>query len=243
MSCFPRLSHVVNSTPFLSLAISIPLLTEPQVVKSKIQRETTQQEADATLYRKMKSVDGENYLQKQTADAKYYNEVRGADGRMYTNKQDAEVGLFKKTKDAEGVYIAQLKQADAAYYTKKKEADGISAMAHAYKELGEAFGGPQGLLQYMMLKENVYEKLALANAKAIHGLEPKITVWQTGDGQADSAAPIRNIMQSLPPLLSTIQEQTGITPPSWFAQMPEKPYTNGIKHEKSLTGPKVNGTD
>lgn len=33
--------------------------------------------------------------------------------------------------------------------------------------------------------------------------------------------PIRNIMQGLPPLLSTIHDQTGIKPPQWFAQLPE----------------------
>ena len=78
----------------------------------------------------------------------------------------------------------------------------------------------------MMLKENTYEKLALANAKAVQGLQPKITVWNTGsDGNGDGAtaagiAPIQNIMQSLPPLFSTIQEQTGITTPNWTLQMP-----------------------
>lgn len=33
-------------------------------------------------------------------------------------------------------------------------------------------------------------------------------------------APVRDIMQNLPPLLSTIHDQTGIAPPSWVAQMP-----------------------
>ena len=79
----------------------------------------------------------------------------------------------------------------------------------------------------MMIKDNVYEKLALANAKAINGLQPKITIWNTGDqngsGNAmDASAPIRNIMTSLPPLLSTINEQTGIAPPSWLMQMPQQ---------------------
>ena len=86
-----------------------------------------------------------------------------------------------------------------------------------------------------MLKENTYEKLALANAKAIQGLQPKITVWNTGaDGEGSGAmgqgiAPIKNIMQSLPPLLSTVQEQTGIALPNWMMQMPPKdaPHTNG----------------
>ena len=73
----------------------------------------------------------------------------------------------------------------------------------------------------MMLQKNTYEKLAQANATAINGLQPKITVWNTGEGGSgsDSTAPIRNLFQSLPPLLTTINEQTGIAPPSWLARM------------------------
>ena len=79
---------------------------------------------------------------------------------------------------------------------------------------------PCRLIQYMMLQNNTYEKLARANAAAINGLQPKITVWNTGaDASTDSTAPIRNLLQSLPPLLSTINEQTGIAPPSWLANL------------------------
>jgi len=116
------------------------------------------------------------------------------------------------------------KEAEATFYAKKKEAEGIAEMAKAYRNMAEVLGGPQGLLQYMMLQNNTYEKLAQANAKAINGLQPKISVWNTGpagaDGATDGSGPIRNLFQSLPPLLSTIQEQTGISPPSWLAQMP-----------------------
>ena len=71
-----------------------------------------------------------------------------------------------------------------------------------------------------MLRDRTYEKLAQANATAIQGLQPKITVWNTGDSAAaDSGAPIRNLLQSLPPMLQTINEQTGIQPPSWLARM------------------------
>lgn len=38
--------------------------------------------------------------------------------------------------------------------------------------------------------------------------------------------PVREVMQNLPPLLSTIHEQTGISPPSWVAQM-SGPEANG----------------
>jgi flotillin len=182
-------------------------LRAKDLVKSKIARETVQQESDAKLYQEMKAADGQNYLLQQEADANYYREVKAAEAR-----------LFAKQKDAEGCYLQELKGADASCYAMRKKTEAI-------REQVDVLGGTQAWLQYMMIKENVYEKLALANAKAINGLQPKITIWNTGEGSADSAAaPIRNIMQSLPPLLSTINEQTGIAPPSWLATMPN----NGV---------------
>jgi flotillin len=77
-------------------------LRAKDLVKSKIARETAQQEADAKLYQEQKSADGKNYNQKAAADAQYYNELKGADGRLYANSKDAEMGLFKQTKKAEG---------------------------------------------------------------------------------------------------------------------------------------------
>lgn len=94
--------------------------------------------------------------------------------------------------------------------------------------MGKVLGGPQGLMQYMMLQNNTYERLANANAKAINGLSPKINVWHTGNQSgeggagADPSAPIRNLFQNLPPLLSTINDQTGITPPQWLVGMPQQ---------------------
>jgi len=97
-------------------------------------------------------------------------------------------------------------------------------MAKAYGAMAEVFGGPQGFLQYLMIQSGTYERLAKANGAAISGLQPKITVWNTGSGDAsqDTTAPIRNLMQSLPPLFSTIHEQTGISPPTWMAQLPQQ---------------------
>ena len=98
-------------------------------------------------------------------------------------------------------------------------------MSKAYGALADVMGGPQGLMQFLMLQNNTYEKLAAQNAQAIHGLQPKINVWTTGsqDGAgADSMAPIRNLFQSMPPLFSTIQDQTGMQPPAWLAQMPQR---------------------
>lgn len=189
------------------------------VTKAKIARETAEQKANAA----------------------FYTETKNADGRVYAQKQDAEAAYVRQTRDAEATYVKQIKEADAAFYAKKKEADGIAALAQAYKGMAEVMGGPQGLLQYMMLENNTYEKLALANAKAVNGLQPKITVWNTGENASgsDASAPIRNLFQSLPPLLSTINDQTGITPPSWMVGSMGKP--NGQEYSPS-TKPKVNGT-
>ena len=150
--------------------------------------------------------------------------------------KEAEAKLYSERQAAQAVTI----KAEASFFAKKKEAEAMMEMAKAYGHMSEILGGPQGLLQYMMLEKNTHEKLANANALAIKGLQPKITVWNTGDGassSSDGTGAIRNIMQSLPPLFSTINEQTGISPPSWLAQMgnsqalgkgkPNTPYGNG----------------
>ncbi len=151
--------------------------------------------------------------------------------------KEAEATLFADTKHAEAVKA----QAEANFFAKQKEAEGTIAMANAYGHMADSLGGPQQylpttafitpytkilnrLMQYLMLTNGTYENLANANAAAINGLQPKITVWNTGDNAGssnDGLGAIRNIMQSLPPMLSTINEQTGIAPPSWLAKMGE----------------------
>lgn len=153
--------------------------------------------------------------------------------------KQAEATLYAERQAAQAVTL----KAEASYFAKKKEAEAMTEMAKAYGHMSEVLGGPQGLLQYMMLQNGTYEKLANANAAAINGLQPKITVWNTGESagsSSDGTGAIRNIMQSLPPLLSTINEQTGISPPGWLAQMgpsqalekgnANKKYTNGEMH-------------
>jgi flotillin len=187
-------------------------LRATDVTKSKIAREIAQQKADGA----------------------YYTEVKGADGHVYAQSKEAEIAAFRQTKDAEATYFRQVKEADATFYArqkqaeadvyaKQKEAEGIIAKAKAYGALADVLGGPQGLMQYLMLENDTHVKLAKANGEAIRGLQPKISVWNTGEASAsgaDAMAPVRNLMQSLPPLFSTIADQTGIMPPNWMARMP-----------------------
>lgn len=210
------------------------------LVHAKIERESAQQKADAKYYAESKNADGLLYKQQQDANARYNATVKDTDAYVYRQQQEAKIDYFRATQQAEAAFIA-----------KQKEAAGMMEMAKAYERMASVLGGPQGLLQYMMLQDNTYEKLALANAKAINGLQPKITVWNTGDNASssaagnDAAAPIRNILQSLPPLLSTINDQTGIAPPSWLAKMGSQGAQEGQGDDQALVKAKkeklVNG--
>lgn len=68
-----------------------------------------------------------------------------------------------------------------------------------------------------MIDRGVFQALAAENAKAIQGLKPRL--WYTGSANdangSGAGAAIGNIMRSLPPLLTTLYEQTGIAPPKW----------------------------
>ncbi|KAF2417520.1 flotillin domain-containing protein [Tothia fuscella] len=179
------------------------------VTKAVIDRESAQEKAQAVLYTVEKEAAGSKAQQIAKADAHYYS----------------------VTKEAEANKISRQMEADAHYYTQKQEAEGLVEMSRAYGAMANVLGGPQGLMQYMMLQNNTYEKLANANAKAINGLNPKINVWDTGaGGGAGAMDPIKNLMTSLPPLLSTIHDQTGMQPPAWLMQMP-----NGEQNSAMVT--------
>lgn len=121
----------------------------------------------------------------------------------------------------------------------------------------------------VMIEKGTYVELAKANATAVNGMQPKISIWNTGSeagstgatGQGsgqDSAATLRNVShihqtrsasihtnangrmqvyQLLPPLMSTIHDQTGITLPEWqFGRMP-----NSEVARRDANNSKVNG--
>ncbi|KAF3923247.1 Flotillin-1 [Orbilia brochopaga] len=166
---------------------------------------------------------------KEAADAKFYTQNRNADALIYQKTKEVEAAYLQATRAAEANYFAREKEAQANLITRKLEAEGISALAKSYGELSQALGGSDGLLKYLMLEKGTYGELARANAEAIKGLQPKINVWNTGSasgegGAGDPTAAIRNIFQTLPPLFSTIEDQTGIRPPNWIANVPQ---TNG----------------
>jgi flotillin len=190
--------------------------------------------APLDLFRESKLADSHAYKTKvhaeasfnaasREADATVIREQKAADAQAYKTKVAAEAAYIAAAKDAEAHLIRQAKEAEGLLIRQAKEAEGLSKMADAYAKMAQAFGGPQGLIQYMMVEKGIYGQLARANADAVRGMQPKVTVWNTGsnagganDGSgSDAAAAIRNTYQMLPPLMSTINEQTGITLPEW----------------------------
>lgn len=190
-------------------------LRASDVVKATISRESKQQAADASQYE-----------EKARANAAFFREQKSADAAAYKVQVQAEAALLAATKDAEAKLIRQQKEAEGELVQQQKKAAGLSAMAGAYADLAQAFGGPAGLIQYLMIEKGVYTDLAKANADAVRGLNPKMTIWNTGaqagseGGHAEGAGmggmdSIRNMYQMLPPLMSTINDQTGIVLPEW----------------------------
>lgn len=153
----------------------------------------------------------------QVTKAEFYKLQKDADAELYHRQTRAE-GLLK---EADAYLYRQQKEADAFLYTKQKEAEGIRLMAEAQAAYVEsmlaAFKGNVGAFHdYMMLDRKVYQEMGQINADAIRGLQPKMSVWTTGsgdgsgDGSSSAAKPIADIYRMIPPLLTTIKDQTGI---------------------------------
>ena len=181
-------------------AAELERLRATDVVKAAVTREVKQQAADAHAYEVTTQARADLDRNQQATNAAAYDTKTAADAQSY----------------------AVIKNADAQLQAQLKQAEGMAAMAGAYAKMSQAFGGPQGLLTYLMIEKGTFVELAKANATAVQGLQPKISVWNTGPSagegsgnQGSGVDAMRNVYQMLPPLMTTIQDQTGITLPSW----------------------------
>lgn len=215
-------------------------LRASDVVKATIERESAQQAADAVAYEIEADARARQEASQRSADATAYQTRVNADAAFAQNTKQTDGAAYKTRNEAEAYNYAAQQRAEAELVGKIREAEGITAMADAYGKMANAFGGPAGLLQYMMIEKGTYVELAKANAQAIHGMEPKISVWNTGSGQGqsgDAADTMRNVYQMLPPLMTTINEQTGITLPEWqFGKM--NAGVNAMNGESKVDGQK-----
>ncbi|KAJ3318060.1 hypothetical protein HDU76_000947 [Blyttiomyces sp. JEL0837] len=208
-----------------------------QLAKSKVEAEQTVTGADATLYKSKREAEATMYAQEKAAEAQLFKTHRDAEAALYSQQKAAESLLAKIRADAAGVVAladANLYKATKESEAQMKAAEGLQAMYEAkamgLKALSEAFGGnSSAVIQYLMIEKGIYQDLAKSNAEAIRGLQPKMNIWNTTgapgdmdgtDGSGDPMRPLRS-MQSLIPLISNINEMTGIKPPNWVAQVPD----------------------
>ncbi|KAM3528768.1 hypothetical protein MY4038_005708 [Beauveria bassiana] len=207
-------------------AAELERLRATDLVKATIEKESKQQVADAAAYKVAADAKASQDAKQRDADAAAYRTRLEAQAMREAKQHDADAEAYRIRLDADASSYATQQLAEADNFSKLKEAEGVAAMADAYAKMATAVGGPAGLLQYLLIEKGTYVELANANAEAIRGLEPKISVWNTGsaaggsNGANDSAEAMRNIYQMLPPLMTTINEQTGITLPEWqFGKM------------------------
>uniref|UniRef100_A0ACD5U5K0 Uncharacterized protein n=1 Tax=Avena sativa TaxID=4498 RepID=A0ACD5U5K0_AVESA len=187
-------------------------LKAEQLSKATVQYDTQVQESNALFYSRQKA-----------AEATLFEQMRAAEAR----KAQADAHFFEQ-KMAE----------DAKLYAKQKEAESLALIGRSKTEyvasMLQALGGNYyALRDYFMIDGGMYSEMARINAGAVNGMQPKISIWSNGTG-ADGATnagqeaagvsalqQVAGVYKMLPPLLSTVHEQTGMLPPAWMGSLPK----------------------
>ncbi|KAK9041981.1 hypothetical protein V6N11_017065 [Hibiscus sabdariffa] len=187
----------------------------------------------ATMTEKLKA----DFLSK--ASVEYETKVQEANWVLYKKQKEAEASLYGKEKQAEAeksmadaAFYARKQVADGELYAKQKEAEGLMAVAKAQgmylSTLLEAVGGNYGVLRdYLMINAGMFQEIAKINAEAVRGLQPKISIWTNGGGDAgadgtvavsgaSAMKEVAGVYRMLPPLFETVYDQTGMLPPSFM---------------------------
>lgn len=171
-------------------AAEMERLRAHDVVRATIAREAKQQAADAKAY-EIKTD------QEALANANAYQQEAESKAAFLAATQNLNAEVMRTRNMADAKNYAVIKEADAKLQIQLKEAEGMSAIAGAYGKMAQAFGGPAGLLQYMMIKEGTYVQLASQNAKAVQNLQPKITVWNTGSQGGEGGSSNANSIDTM----------------------------------------------
>lgn len=100
----------------------------------------------------------------------------------------------------------------------------LDAQAEGVRNLLAAFGGDaRAAVAYLALERGTWGELARAQAAALQGLNPRITVWAP-DGKS-AMDPLRQLGGSLPPLFDALAAQTGLDVPALLKGL----VTGGVK--------------
>ncbi|XP_059658199.1 flotillin-like protein 4 [Cornus florida] len=200
--------------------------------EAELQREVERMNA-LTRTEKLKA----EFLSK--ASVEYDTKVQEANWELYKKQKAAEAILYEKEKEAEAQkaiaeasFYARQQVADGELYAKKKEAEGLIALGQAQgislqTLLGSLGGNYTALRDYMMINSGMFQEIAKINAEAVHGLQPKISIWtngsngETADATNNAMKEVAGVYRMLPPLFKTVHEQTGMLPPAWMGSLTE----------------------
>ncbi|KAK5803857.1 flotillin-like protein 4 [Gossypium arboreum] len=173
------------------------------------------------------------------ASVEYDTKVQEANWELYQKQKQAEAILYEKEKEAAGqkaiadaAFYGRQRAADVELYAKQKEAEGLMALAQAQgvylRTLLEALGGNYAALRdFLMINGGMFQEIAKINAEAVRGLQPKISIWTNGGGEAidgngsNAMKEVAGVYRMLPPLFKTVHEQTGMLPPPWMGTLPD----------------------
>jgi len=173
-------------------------------------------------------------LQVQESNAELYSRQKAAEAQLYEQQKAAEA----RKAQADAQFFEQRLAEDAKLYARQKEAESLATVGKAKAEyvasMLEALGGNyHALRDFLMIDGGLYQEMARINAGAVSGMQPKISIWTNGGdvaaaGGAGGAAmqQVAGVYKMLPPLLSTVHEQTGMLPPAWMGALPNNNEAN-----------------
>ena len=135
---------------------------------------------------------------------------------------EAEAIAEQKRIEAEGeaaaIYAKLEAEARGQFEILKKKGEGLQAIV-------QACGGAKEAFQMLMLDH--FDELVAASAQAISSIKfDKVVVWDgagAGDGKGGSATSnwLRNMAQTLPPMLEVMKQVGGVEFPEVFAKLAE----------------------
>lgn len=185
--------------------ISLENLTKKEMQVSNVDLSVLTSETDQRA--KIAMIESDSYsrireqeLLKMIEDARFISE---------NAKTKAEL-LPKVINESEGIRI----KSDADLYAKEREANGIKAVyeaqANGVDKVLLAFNNDiNAMMHFFMLNTQQYEKLAHANADAVKGMQPKITMYNM-NGVNSENNPIGEICKMLPMTLGMLSDQMGL---------------------------------
>ncbi|KQJ97143.1 hypothetical protein BRADI_3g29040v3 [Brachypodium distachyon] len=184
----------------------IEKLKAEQLSEAIVQYDTQVQVSNAQFYSRQKA-----------AEAALFEQMRAAEAR----KAQADAHLFEQKMSEDAKLYAKQKEAESLALVGKAKTDYVASMLH---ELGDNY---QALRDYLMIDGDIYADMARINAGAVSGMKPKISIWSNGNGNGGEEAAagramkeVAGVYKMLPPLLSTVHEQTGMLPPAWMGALP-----------------------